>query len=248
MMTVAAIVPAAGAGRRFGGRLAKPLVDLDGAPLLVQTLRVLQRSPSIRWIIPVVGARHRSVVRQLLRRHGITKALAPVAGGASRAESVARGFAAMPRAARWILIHDAARPCVSEPLIASVVRGARRWGAAACGLPASVTVKAAEADGTVRLTLDREQLWFMQTPQAFRREWMAQALKAVGRRNGLSEYPDDASIVEAAGFPVRIVPGDPWNLKVTTRKDLVLAETILKARAVGSEDRRQKSEVRKGTK
>src|SRR3989338_3077410 len=182
MMPVAAIVPAAGAGRRFGGRLAKPLVDLDGAPLLVQTLRVLQRSPSIRWIIPVVGARQRVFVRRLLRWHGITKALAPVAGGA---ESVARGFAAMPRAARWILIHDAARPCVSEPLIASVVRGARRWGAAACGLPASVTVKAAEADGTVRLTLDREQLWFMQTPQAFRREWMAQALKAVGRRNGL---------------------------------------------------------------
>ena len=135
------------------------------------------------------------------------------------------------------------------------------------GLPASVTVKAAEADGTVRLTLDREHLWFMQTPQAFRREWMAQALEAVERRNGppagpkgrrrgaapaclqddvaagrqadLSEYPDDASIVEAAGFPVRIVPGDPWNLKVTTRHDLVLAETILKARTRRPADRGQ---------
>src|SRR3989338_6146661 len=155
MSGVAAIVPAAGAGRRFGGRLAKPLLDLDGAPFLVQTLRVLRRGPSIRWFIPVVGARQRVFVRRLLRWHGITKALAPVAGGASRAESVARGFAAVPRAARWILIHDAARPCVSEPLIASVVRGGRRGGAAACGLPASVTVKAAGPGGTGRLTLGR---------------------------------------------------------------------------------------------
>jgi 2-C-methyl-D-erythritol 4-phosphate cytidylyltransferase len=227
-MSVAAIVPAAGRGERLGARTSKPLVPLNGAPLLAHALRALQRSPAIRWIIVVARPEERARVGALIAEERITKALPPCAGGDSRAESVARGFAALPQGAEWVLIHDGARPCVSPRIVAQAVAAARRHGAAVCALPASLTVKAADAQGDVRLTLDREQLWFAQTPQVFRRAWMAEAL---GRADGrLSQFPDDAALVESAGFPVRVVPGDPLNIKVTTPEDLLLAEAILSAR------------------
>ena len=223
---VAAIVPAAGAGTRLGAAAGKAFVPLAGVPLLAHTLRALQASPSIKWIVLVVRDVEQSRARALLERHRITKALPPRAGGTSRAESVANGFAAVPPEAGWVLIHDGARPCVSPGLIEQAVRAAKRHGAVACGLPASLTVKAADARGRVRATLDRTPLWFVQTPQVFRRAWFAAAL---GRVNGtLHRFPDDAAVVEAAGFAVRMVPGDPLNLKVTTKEDLLFADAILK--------------------
>lgn len=224
-MSVAAIIPAAGDGRRFGGRTGKPFAALRRQPLLAYTLRALQRSPSVRWIVLVVRPQDRRRAQRMIARYRITKALAPCLGGPSRAASVAKGFAALPPDARWVLVHDAARPCVSPRLVQQAVRAARRHGAVACGLPASLTVKAVDANRGVRLTLDREALWFVQTPQVFRRDWFAQAL---ARTNGdLAQFPDDAAIMESAGFPVRMIPGDPLNLKVTTRDDLLLAEAIL---------------------
>jgi 2-C-methyl-D-erythritol 4-phosphate cytidylyltransferase len=225
---VAAIVPAAGLGARFGGRTSKPFARLGDAPLLVHTLAALQASPAIDWIVLAVRPGDEPAATRLITRHKITKALRPCRGGRCRAESVARAFASVPNAARWVLVHDGARPCVSRRLIAQAVQAGRRFGAVACGLPASLTVKAVDDRGTVRLTLDRDQLWFVQTPQVFRRDWFAQAL---GRANhGLDRFPDDAAVVEGAGFPVRMIPGDPLNIKVTTREDLMLAEAILSAR------------------
>jgi len=227
-MGVAAIIPAAGAGKRFRGTTRKLLINLRGRPLLVQTLRVLQQSPSIRWMVVVVRAGDQAKTQALLKRYGITKALPPCVGGASRAESVARGCAALPPQAEWVLVHDAARPCVSLQLIERAVAAAKRHGAVACGLPATLTVKAVDEQNEVRLTLDRDRLWFVQTPQVFRRDWLAQAIKQAEHR--LAEFPDDASIVESAGFPVRMIPGDPLNVKVTTNEDVVLAEAIFTRR------------------
>ncbi len=221
---VAAIIPAAGAGRRFG-RAHKPFIAIDGVPLLAHTLGALQRSPSIRWIVLVVRSEDRAKASALLRRYRITKALAPCLGGPSRAESVARGFAALPKEAQWVLIHDGARPCVRSRLITQAIQAARRYGAVACGLPAALTVKAVDQHQEVRLTLDREHLWFVQTPQVFRRDWFTQALARAD--HALDQFPDDAAILESAGFPVRMISGDPLNLKVTTKEDLLLAETIL---------------------
>ena len=245
---VAAVVPAAGAGSRLGASVSKPFVPLAGVPLLAHALKALQASPSIGWIVLVVREGERSRAQALLKRHRITKALPPCRGGSSRAESVARGFAAVPPEAGWVLVHDGARPCVRPRLIEQSVRAAKRHGAVACGLPASLTVKTADARGRERSTLDRERLWFVQTPQVFRREWFAASLgraclpcrSGVGgarRRqvNGrLQRFPDDAAVVESAGFSVRMIPGDPLNLKVTTREDLLFAEAVFRRRRNGS--------------
>ena len=238
MSDVGAIVPAAGVGSRIGGRQNKLFLPLAGEPLLAHTLRALQASPALRWIVVVARPGDQARVHGLLRRHRISKALPPLPGGASRAESVARGFAVLPAGAAWVLVHDGARPCVSPALISRAVREGRRRGAIACGMPASLTVKAADEAGWVRVTLDRDRLWFVQTPQVFRRDWFAVALEHVGLNNGhavplLEQFPDDAALVEAAGFPVRMIPGEPLNLKVTTREDLLLAEAILRARTGG---------------
>ena len=253
-MDVAAIVPAAGAGRRFGGATSKPFALLNGSPLLLHTLKTLQESPGIQWIVLVVQAAEREQAAVLLKQHYLTKALAPCLGGSSRAESVARGFAAIPQEARWVLVHDGARPCVSRRLIQQAIREASRHGAVACGLPASLTVKAVDERREVRLTLDRDHLWFVQTPQVFRRDWFAQALEraCLSRPGGdgrqpdhhLEQFPDDAAVVESAGFHVRMILGDPLNLKVTTRDDLLLAEAILKSRAMRKEGSRRREKGR----
>ncbi len=225
---MAAIVPAAGLGTRFGGRARKLFASIGGKPLLAHTLLVLQAADAIQWIQVVVRPAERSGIRRLIARYRITKALVPCAGGASRSESVANGFRVLPSGARWILVHDGARPCVSHRLIQSAVRAARHRGAVACGLPAPLTVKDVKPSGEVRATLDRRRLWLVQTPQVFRRDLFAAALSRA--RNGFDRFPDDAAVVEAAGVRVWMVPGDSLNIKVTTREDLIFAEAIIRAK------------------
>jgi 2-C-methyl-D-erythritol 4-phosphate cytidylyltransferase len=232
---VGAIVPAAGASRRMGGA-NKLFLPVGGRPLLAHTLAALQADAEIGWIVPVIQPGDQDHVKALVNMHGITKALAPEPGGPSRTASVARGFAALPPEAEWILVHDGARPCVRASLIRETIREARRAGAAAAGVPAPMTIKVVDERRAVRLTLDRTHLWLVQTPQVFRRDWFAQAIERAGLAGGtahagngraVDEYPDDAALVEAAGLPVTMVPGDPLNIKVTTPEDLVLVEAIL---------------------
>ena len=225
----------------MGGTTGKLFVMLHGRPLLAHTLRVLQESRLIQRIVLVVRDGEQAQAAALIARHKITKALSPCLGGDSRAESVAKGFAALPRETEWVLVHDGARPCAGPALVESVVAEAKKHGAAAAGVPAWLTVKAVDAERRVRLTLDRGSLWFLQTPQAFRRDWWDAAVarvriieKATG--NGavpkpLEEFPDDAALLEWAGFPVRMVQGDAANIKVTTKDDLIMAEAILRNRA-----------------
>ena len=223
---IGVVVPAAGRGERLGGHMAKAFVPLAGRPLVCHTLAAFQRVPQVSAVVLVARSEDQARMQQLVRHERFTKVRAIVAGGPSRAVSVTRGVAALPAQARWVLVHDAARPCVTPALIATIIQYAKRFGAVACGLRSPVTVKAVDEEDRVRLTLDREGLWLIQTPQAFRRDWFADALTHV---NGTLEgFPDDVAILEWAGFPVRMVPGDPLNIKVTTPEDLLLAEAILR--------------------
>ena len=227
--TVALIV-AAGSGSRAGGAVPKQYAMVAGKPLIAHAYAAFAGHSAVDEVVVVIaaGAEHFAAAALGSAR--------TVTGGPSRRESVALGLAAI--VADRVLVHDAARPCVTDRLITRAIQSARRHRAVACGLPAALTIKAVDDRQRVRLTLDREQLWCMQTPQVFSRSWFAQALARLDGRP-LEPCPDDATVLEAAGFPVQVVPGDPLNIKVTTREDLMLAEAILKSRGQGSGDRSQ---------
>jgi 2-C-methyl-D-erythritol 4-phosphate cytidylyltransferase len=146
-----------------------------------------------------------------------------VAGGPTRSDSVRRGLAAVPGEAEVVVVHDAARPLASAALFRSVVEALAdgRCGGAVCGVAVSDTLKRVDADGAVTGTVDRGGLVAVQTPQGFRAELLRRA------HAGGGEATDDAALVEALGATVRVVPGDPHNVKLTTPADLAYAEHLL---------------------
>jgi len=223
------ILPAAGAGRRFGA--AKQFLNLGGVPLLVHAARAMERTPSIDAYVVAAPPGEEERTEQLLRSFGAQKLAAVVAGGAERADSVRRAFFAA-REAELVVVHDAARPFASPNLFERVIEAARREGAAIAALPCIDTVKEAGGDGRVARTLDRGRLWLAQTPQAFRADWLAEAYERLGDR--VSAFTDEAGLLEAAGRPVALVEGERENFKVTAPKDFDRARSqLLPPMAVG---------------
>lgn len=215
-----AIVAAGGTGVRMGGRVPKQYLPLGGVPLLVHTLRALARAPSVLGIVVAAPGDRVQSTLAVLRRHRVPKLSGVVAGGAERQESVWLALQAVPPGSRWIVVHDAARPFIDPALVDRVLAAAARPGAATCGLPVRETVKRVR-QSMVEATLDREGLWLIQTPQAFRRTVLEEA-HAKARRDGYSGT-DDAVLVERLGGQVAVVPGSPRNLKITTPADLETA-------------------------
>jgi 2-C-methyl-D-erythritol 4-phosphate cytidylyltransferase len=222
-MRAIAVVPAAGSGSRLGSRRPKQFLRLEGLPLLVQTLRVLTAAREIDGIVVAVPPAEVSATRRLLVRHGIPRFLAVIAGGTERQETVWLALQAVPDEPELLVVHDAVRPFITPGLVRAVLAEARRHGAATCGLPVSETLKRVR-DGVVAATLEREGVWLVQTPQAFRRGLLWEAHEKA-RRDGFWGT-DDAVLVERLGHPVRMVPGLPENMKITTREDLVRARAF----------------------
>lgn len=214
---VAVVVPAAGSGTRFGGRVPKQFVPLGGRPLLLAAVGAFARHPEVAAIVVAVPANHLARARRLLARLGPRPPVIAVPGGATRQESVRLALRAVPGDAELVLVHDAVRPFVTRPLVDAVLAAARAAGAAVCGLPITDTVKRVRG-GLVEATVDREGLWTVQTPQAFRLPVLREAHDKAQRDGFLGT--DDAALVERLGLPVRVVPGLPGNLKITTRDDL----------------------------
>lgn len=224
-----AIVPAAGTGARLGASLPKQYLAIAGRPLLVHTLRVLARVESLTGMIVVAPPDRVEATRGLLRRTRVPRLLAVVGGGAERQDSVWLGLQAIPADARWIVVHDAARPFVTPDLVERVLRAAAVPGAAICGQEVRESVKRVR-EALVESTVSRDQLWLVQTPQAFRRELLWEAHEKA-RRDGYTGT-DDAALVERLGARVAVVPGLPQNFKITTREDLATARRWLGSRAV----------------
>jgi 2-C-methyl-D-erythritol 4-phosphate cytidylyltransferase len=167
------------------------------------------------------------MARHLVSRLGLDKVRSVVAGGETRHASVAQGLRALPPDCRYVVIHDGVRPFLTEELIESVLEGAVKDGAAVAGLPVQETIKRANG-GWIQGTVDREGLWSIQTPQAFRLDLLRTAHER-GQREGFVGT-DDAVLVERLGHPVRLVPGLPENLKLTKPADFTLGAAILRAR------------------
>ncbi len=219
-MAVWAVLVAAGRGERLGDERPKAFVRLGGRVLLAESLERLDASPWVDAIVVVAPPEWEEAVIVLAEELAAGKVAASVTGGASRAASVRNGLDEVPDDADVVLVHDCARPLVSDEVIERVLQPlAEGFDGAVPGLPVADTVKRVDGRGAVLATLDRAELRAVQTPQAF----VAPVLRAAAAGEGT----DCASLVEAAGGRVKVVEGDPRLLKVTTPADLALVESWL---------------------
>jgi len=219
-----ALVVAAGRGERLGSEGPKAFVVLGGRPMLEWSLDVLAAAPEVAGVVVALPD------GQPYTRAGVTA----VAGGAQRSHSVRNALAAAPADAELVLVHDAARPLVSAQIVAACVAALDdpTVDAAIAAAAVTDTVKAAERVGSrviVQATLDRSRLWAVQTPQVFRRAALERVLAQSD--DVLAAATDDASLIEAAGGRVVLVPSPRSNLKITTPEDLRLAELLLADRS-----------------
>lgn len=220
---VGAIVLAGGTGSRFGSDRNKVFAILEGLPLLFHTLACFRRVPEL---VLVVHPRDRADLEQNHRAELARCGLAAmVDGGDRRQDSVHRGLSALSSGCEVVAIHDAARPLVSAELVDRVVEAAFACGAAIPAVPIAETIKRSNEQGEIETTVDRRDLYAAQTPQAFRRALIVEAHRR-HRESGNGLATDDASMVESIGERVRIVPGDPLNVKVTQARDLELVRAF----------------------
>jgi 2-C-methyl-D-erythritol 4-phosphate cytidylyltransferase / 2-C-methyl-D-erythritol 2,4-cyclodiphosphate synthase len=220
-MRVTAIIAAGGRGHRFGGDRPKQLVQIGGRPMLERSVAAFLAHPGVHEVVVALTKSLADDPPAYLR--DTSKPLRIVAGGARRQDSVANAFAAAAPASEIIVIHDAARPFASADLIARTIAAAVESGAALAAVQARDTVKEAgraEAGHYVRRTLVREEIYLAQTPQAFRRDVLRDALALN------ADATDEAALAEQAGHTVRIVEGEATNIKITTPDDLAMAEAI----------------------
>ena len=199
---VTAIFPAAGKGKRMQAGMNKVLVELEGVPILVRTLARFSRCQAVDRLVVVVAAHEVDFVTEMLEKADKKFGLKPwqvTAGGSERQYSVWNGIQAAtePSDDDIILVHDAARPLVSEKTILETIRVAEAKGAAIAAVPAKNTIKLCNASGEVVETPDRSRLWEVQTPQGFRRDILVSANRQAMAEGFLGT--DDASLVERLG-------------------------------------------------
>ncbi|HEY5693301.1 MAG TPA: 2-C-methyl-D-erythritol 4-phosphate cytidylyltransferase [Gaiellaceae bacterium] len=214
-MSVWAILVAAGRGERLGLDRPKAFAKLGDEPLLAEPLRRLDASPWVDAIVLVAPPGWEEPAILLAEEEGCDKVRACVTGGETRSDSVRAGLAEVPAEALVVLVHDAARPLLSDDVVERVLAPlSEGWDGVVPGLPVGDTLKRAGSDGDVQETVSRDGLWAIQTPQAF----TAEALRRAQEEG--AEATDCAGLVEAAGGRVKIVEGDPRLLKVTSPADL----------------------------
>jgi 2-C-methyl-D-erythritol 4-phosphate cytidylyltransferase len=221
-----ALVPAAGAGSRMGQGVPKQYRVLAGRPMIHHALRALSAAPAIERVFLILAPGDAFGRGQ--DWSAVSSKILPLAcGGATRAESVANGLRAASGVTDddWVLVHDAARPCLSGAVLGRMMAAlANDEVGGLLALRAADTLKRGDAAGRVVETVPREDIWQAQTPQMFRRGLLLRALERAG-----DAVTDEASAVEALGLRPRLVPGDPRNIKVTVPQDLALAELILQS-------------------
>lgn len=222
-MFVSAIIAAGGRGQRLDAAHPKQLLSIGGRSILERSVSVFLAHSSIDEVVVALPADVAANPPEYLRR--APKRVRIVTGGPRRQDSVANAFREIADRADIVVVHDAARPFVSGDLIARTIAAAVEFGAALAAVPARDTVKQAQAPPggggwMVGATLPRESIFLAQTPQAFRREVLRDALALK------EDATDEAALAERAGHRVRLVEGEPSNIKITTPDDLMMAETI----------------------
>ena len=225
-MTYQVIIPAAGQGKRMGAGINKLLLELDGIPVLVHTLKVFEADETCTGIILAIHPQDEAEFVKLIKKYKFNKVNNLIPGGKERQHSIYNALKTVTGNG-IILVHDAARPFIKKEHIHRLTESAEITDAAIIGVPAKDTMKKVQ-NHVVETTVERSSLWAVQTPQAFRVSLLKEAYEMAERDHFIGT--DDASLVERIGHPVMIVEGDYDNIKLTTPEDLFFAEAILKKR------------------
>jgi 2-C-methyl-D-erythritol 4-phosphate cytidylyltransferase len=223
---VGVVIVAGGSGTRVGGRELKQFRWIGGKPMLLHSLQTFMARSDVVSVVCVLPAPLAGDPPPWIFQCDVDRLMISV-GGKSRQQSAANGLDDLPDEAQIVLIHDAARPGVTDAMISRVVAATRRDGAAIAALPVADTIKSADLSGRITGTVERAGLWRAQTPQGFRRELIVRA-----HREGAAmklDATDDAALCEALGVPVTIVPGDERAMKVTDEGDFARAEALMNA-------------------
>lgn len=223
-----AIVLAAGKGTRMNSKIQKQFLEVEGKPIIYYSLKCFQESPLIRDIILVTGEESLSYCKEeIVKRFGFSKVKKVTAGGKERYDSVYAGLCACDNT-DYVLIHDGARPFVTEEILERTCFAVKETGACVVGMPAKDTIKISDRNKMVESTPAREKVWLVQTPQAFRYSLIKESYESI-RCKDMSGITDDAMIVEQeSGVKVALVHGSYENLKITTPEDLIIAEAFLR--------------------
>ncbi len=229
-MKTVAIVLAAGSGSRMKTEIKKQYLSLGTHPILWYSLKVFQDCPRVDEIELVCGANETKRCREeFVERYGFSKIQTVTEGGRERYDSVYAGLKAI-KDCDFVLIHDSARPFVSEELLERILDALQKWPACVPGMPVKDTIKASDPDGFVEQTLPRERLWAIQTPQAFAYPLIRRAYDILAQSpDAALSITDDAMVAEQMLHTrVKLVEGSYGNIKITTPEDLILAEEQLK--------------------
>ena len=224
---LSAIIVAGGSSQRMG--FDKLFAIIAGKPVIAHTIRAFDRAASVSEIIVVARQERHGEIRKIADAGGFKKVGSIVRGGERRQDSVRAGLDCIDRAAKYVAVHDAARPLVTPEQIERTLEQCRVHGAAALAQPINDTLKRADVNLVVSGSVDRHQLYAMQTPQIFERKLIDAAYCAVYEENIF--VTDEVSAVERLGHKVPLVLNDDFNFKITYPRDLPIADFILRDRA-----------------
>jgi 2-C-methyl-D-erythritol 4-phosphate cytidylyltransferase len=224
---LSAIIVAGGSSQRMG--FDKLFAVIAGEPVIAHAIRAFDHATSVSEIVVVAREERHDEIRKITSGAGFKKIRAIVPGGERRQDSVRAGLDRIDRDAKYVAVHDAARPLITPEQIERLVEQCRIHGAAALAQPVNDTLKRASADLLVVGSVDRHQLYAMQTPQIFERKLIEDAYRAVCAENIL--VTDEVSAVERLGYKIALVLNDDFNLKITYPRDLPVADFIICDRA-----------------
>lgn len=239
---IAAIVLAGGSGKRMGSDIPKQYLPVDGYPVLYYSLKAFENCPLVDEIVLVAGKGETDYcMENMVKPWSIRKVSRVVEGGKERYHSVYEGLKALT-AAEYVLIHDGARPLITDRIIQASVEAVHKFGACVAAMPVKDTIKVADVEGFAVKTPDRSVLWLMQTPQSFSYSLIRKAydmLVQLEAKGGEAwerlHITDDAMVAETfLKTRVKLISGDYSNIKITTPEDLIVAETLLKSRKNGN--------------
>ncbi len=223
-MSISVIIPAAGVGRRLRTQTPKQFLKLGTEPILVHTIKRITEVHEIEKIVVALPRRKIHFLTPFIRKYRWKGRVYVVAGGQSRQDSVYKAFKSLQAPTDLVLVHDGVRPFVDKRLIREVIAATYKMGAAAPAISLTDTLKKKSPAGHL-LTAPRDNFLFVQTPQGFRTSILAKALEKARRES--FQGTDESTLVEKLGYPVALVPGSEWNIKITHPLDLILAKAIV---------------------